>query len=295
MTQNQNAPTIILTPYQTQEMKHCTLTIIALAVLLLGCNQNSSKNTETTPEQPVDTAGKQMKQVDLNEKQIGRVKTIIALFKENNVDKIANSINYPLHREYPIPPIRDKDAFKQRFNEVFDTILINKIAKSKLEQWSDVGWQGVMLDNGLVWLGYSDAVITAVNYQGEVEKKLRETLIIKDKENLHASLKTLVSPTYKIQTKKYHIRIDELANYKYRYASWKIGEKESSKPDIILTDGEKVFEGSGGNHVFTFVNEHYTYKVYRTMVENPSMSEIRLIIMKDGKEILKEDGKLILE
>ncbi|MCH5715574.1 hypothetical protein [Niabella hibiscisoli] len=151
-------------------MKHCTLTIIALAVLLLSCNQNSSKNTVTTHKQPVDTAGKQVRQVDLTEEQTERVKTIIALFKENNIDKIANRINYPLHREYPIPPIRDKETFKQRFNEVFDTTLIDKIANSKLEQWSAVGWQGVMLDNGLVWLGYSDAVITAVNYQSEIEK-----------------------------------------------------------------------------------------------------------------------------
>lgn len=266
-----------------------------MVVLLVACNQTGSKNTATTPEQPVDTAGKQIKQPDLNDEQTERVKTIIALFKENNIDKISNKINYPLYREYPIPPIKDKEAFKQRFNEVFDSILIDKIANSKLEQWSAVGWRGVMLDNGMVWLGYSDAIITAVNYESDFEKKLREALIAKDKENLHPSLKTLVSPTYKIQTKKYHIRIDELTNYKYRYASWKMGEKESSKPDIILTDGEKVFEGSGGNHVFTFVNEHYTYKVYRTMIENPKMTEIRLYIMKDGQEILKEDGKLIME
>lgn len=276
-------------------MKHCKLIVIALVLLLLGCNQNSSKKEPTTHEQPVDTARKQTKQLDLNDEQIERVKTIIALFKENNIDKISNQINYPLYRKYPIPPVKDKEALKQRFNEVFDTILVNKIANSKLEQWSDVGWQGVMLDNGIVWLGYSDAVITAVNYQSAVEKKLREALIIKDRENLHASLKTLVSPTYKIQTKQYHIRIDELTNYKYRYASWKIGEKESSKPDIILTDGKKVFEGSGGNHVFTFVNEHYTYKVYRNMIEERNTPDIRLIILKDGEEILKEDGKLIMD
>lgn len=117
-------------------MKHCTLTFIALAVLLLSCNQKSSKNTTTIHEQPVDTAGQQTKQVELNDEQRERVKTIIALFKENNIDKISTQINYPLYRKYPIPPIKDKEAFKQRFNEVFDTVLINKIANSQLEQWS---------------------------------------------------------------------------------------------------------------------------------------------------------------
>lgn len=276
-------------------MKHYKLTGIALAVLLLGCNQKSSKNTATTHEKPVDTAGKPIKQIDLNEEQTERVKTIVALFKENNIDKISNRINYPLYREYPIPPIRNKEAFKQRFNEVFDTILIDKIANSKLEQGSAVGWRGVMLDNGMVWLGYSDAIITAVNYESDFEKFFREALIAKDKENLHPSLKTLVSPTYKIQTKKYYIRIDELTNHKYRYASWKLGQKELSKPDIILTDGEWVFEGSGGNSVITFVNDNYTYKVYRNIIGEENMPDITLIIMKDGEEILKEDGKLIME
>lgn len=276
-------------------MKHCTLTLIASAFLMLGCNQKSSNNTAATHEQPVDTTSKQTKQLDLTDEQTERVKIIIELFKEHNIDKISNQINYPLYRQYPIPPIKDKEAFKQRFNEVFDTVLINKIANSQLEQWSDVGWQGVMLDNGTVWLGYTDAVITAVNYQSELEKELRAALIAKDKENLHPSLKTFVSPNYKIQTPKYHIRIDELTNHQYRYASWKMGENESSKPDIILADGEKVFEGSGGNHVFTFVINNYTYKVYRNILGEEDMPDITLIILKDGKEILKQGGKLILE
>lgn len=276
-------------------MKHGILAITVGVVLLSACNEPRSKNTAATPEPPADTTGKAMKQPNLNDGQTERVKTIIALFKENNIDKIANRINYPLYREYPLPPIRNKAAFQQRFHEVFDTLLINKIAHSKLEQWSAMGWRGIMLDNGVVWLGYTDAVITAVNYESALEKNLREALIATDKENLHPSLKTLVSPTYKIQTKQYHIRIDELANNKYRYASWKMGEKESAKPDIILTGGELAFEGSGGNSVISFVNNNYTYQVYRNIIGEENMPDITIIIMKDGKEILKEDGKLVME
>src|SRR5690606_40506133 len=64
-------------------------------------------------------------------------------------------------------------------------------------------------------------------------------------------------------SKNYLIRIDELTNDNYRYASWKIGEKESSKPDIIIDNGKLKFEGSGGNHVIIFTNDEYTYKVDR--------------------------------
>ena len=120
-------------------------------------------------------------------------------------------------------------------------------------------------------------------------------MINKEKENLHVSLKVFESPTYKIKTKNYLIRIDELTNYKYRYASWKISEKESSKPDIILNNGELKFDGSGGNHVITFVNGNYTYKVYRYCIGEENSPDITLDIEKNGQIILSEDGNLIIE
>lgn len=120
-------------------------------------------------------------------------------------------------------------------------------------------------------------------------------MIDREKENLHNSLKTFESPTYKIKTKNYLIRIDELTNNKYRYASWKISDKETSKPDIILNDGELEFEGSGGNHVITFVQGKYTYKVYRNIIGEESTPDITLEIEKNGKTILSEDGTLKLE
>ena len=149
-----------------------------------------------------------------------------------------------------------------------------------------------MLNNGAVWMANSDGKITSVNYQSDFEKKLRKDLIAKEKENLHSSLKTFESPTYKIKTKNYLIRIDELANHKYRYASWKIGKKESSKPDLILDNGELKFQGSGGNHTITFDNNNYTYKIYRNRLGTRDSPDITLTVEKDGKIILTQDGTL---
>lgn len=279
-------------------MKHFKLTFIVLGLLLFGCIQTKSNNTATINKKLVDTTVEQIKQKkfdSLDDYKIDSIKNVIVLFKEKDIDKISNNIRFPLYREYPIPPIKDKEEFRQRFNEVFDKILIDKIANSKIGQWSEVGWRGIMFDNGLLWMANSDGIITAVNYQSDFEKKLRENLIVKERENLHVSLKTFENPTYKIKTKKYLIRIDELANSKYRYASWKIGEKESSKPDIIIENGEWKFEGSGGNHVITFVNGNYTYKVYRNIIGEVNTPDITIYIEKDGQTILTEDGRLIIE
>ena len=283
-------------------MKHFELTFVIFGLLLFGCNNLNSKSTLTTGKISADTVDSQILKQEkfddneqLEEYKIDSINNVITLFKEKNIDKISNKIDFPLYREYPIPPIKDKEEFRKRFSEVFDEILIDKIANSKIEQWSEVGWRGIMLDNGIVWMANSDGMITAVNYQSKFEKKLMKDLIDKEKENLYISLKTFEKPIYKIKTKKYLIRIDQLTNEKYRYASWKISEKESSKPDIILDNGELDFQGSGGNHVITFINGNYTYKVYRNIIGEENSPDITLEIEKNGQIILTEDGTLIIE
>jgi hypothetical protein len=281
-------------------MKHLNLTFIVLGLFLFGCKQTDSKNKLTTKENSVDTTINQTLRQEnltdheqLEEYKIDSINNVIDLFKEKNISKILSKINFPLYREYPIPPIKDREEFRQRFSEVFDNILIDKIANSKIDQWSEVGWRGIMLDNGVLWMANSDGTITSINYQSDFEKNLLEDLIAKEKEDLHISLKTFESPTYKIKTKNYLIRIDELTNNKYRYASWKRSEKESSIPNIILDNGELEYQGSGGNHVFTFTNNNYTYRVYRTIMGEPGSPDIILEVKKNGKVILTEDGTFI--
>lgn len=225
--------------------------------------------------------------------KVANINYVIDLFKKKNIEDISQNVNFPLRREYPIPEIKNREQFKQRFNQVFDELLINEIADSKLKQWSEVGWRGIMLNNGTVWIDSDEGKIIAINYQSDFEKKLRKELIDKEKENVHNSLKTFESPTYKIKTKKYLIRIDELENKKYRYASWKINKKESSKPDLILNNGELEFQGSGGNHVITFTNGNYIYKVHRNILGEEDTPDITLEIEENEKIILHQKGTLI--
>lgn len=233
----------------------------------------------------------QIKKIDTI--KVANINYVIDLFKKKNIEDISQNVNFPLRREYPIPEIKNREQFKQRFNQVFDELLINEIADSRLKQWSEVGWRGIMLNNGTVWIDSDEGKIIAVNYQSDFEKKLRKELIDKEKENVHSSLKTFESPTYKIKTKKYLIRIDELENKKYRYASWKISKKESSKPDLILNNGELEFQGSGGNHVITFTNGNYIYKVYRNIIGEENTPDINLEVEENEKIILHQNGTLI--
>ena len=231
-------------------------------------------------------------QNNLDKNEIENIQKLIKLFKTKNVDGISKIVNYPLSREYPIPEIKNEVDFKKRFSQVFDAKIINQISNSKIDQWSEVGWRGIMLDNGDIWMD-TDGKISALNYQSAFEKNQKNSIVVNDKKNLFPSLKQYKSPTYKLTTKSYLIRIDELSNGKYRYASWKLGKKESTKPDLILTNGEIQMDGSGGNHSIIFKKGEYVYTIYRGIIGEKDAPEIDLTLEQNKKVILHQDGKLI--
>lgn len=228
----------------------------------------------------------------LNQFQTNNIEKIIKTFQENDIEYICNNlIKYPLKREYPIPRIKNKEELKKRFNEVFDDKLIEEIKNSKTEDYSEMGWRGVMLNDGTLWLDSFAERIIAINYQSDFEKNLKKDIIKQEKEQLHSSLREFIKPRYKIKTKNFLIRIDLMNNFKYRYSSWKIGKSESSKPDLVLINGEVEYSGTIGYHYFTFKNKNYTYKIDIDNIASDEIPETSLEVLKDDKTILFEEGK----
>ena len=225
--------------------------------------------------------------------KIANINKVITAFKQNDIGRISKLINYPLRREYPIPDIKNEKEFKLRFKQVFDDSLVRMISRSKTKQWSEAGWRGIMLDYGIVWIDSYDGKIIAVNYQSDYEKKWRLDLIKKEKASLHSSLQQFETPLYKIKTKNYLIRIDELSDNNFRYASWKTGKAESSIPDMVITNGQFESLGTGGNHVITFTNNNFKYLVYRNIIGEENSPDITLEVEKDGEVILNEGGSLV--
>ncbi|WDF47193.1 hypothetical protein PQ459_01630 [Chryseobacterium sp. KACC 21268] len=231
-------------------------------------------------------------QNDLDKTEIANIQKLIRLFQTNDVGEITKIISYPLEREYPIPPVRNEAELKRRFNQIFDKKIIEEISNSKIDQWSEVGWRGIMLNRGDLWIE-SNGKIKALNYQSDFEVNQKQSLINNDKKKLYSALKVFKIPVYKFTTKNYLIRIDELSNGKYRYASWKSGESETSKPDLILVNGELQFDGSGGNHTITFKKGEFKYKIYRGIIGVNEAAEISLTVEQNGKVILQQDGKFV--
>lgn len=216
--------------------------------------------------------------------------------KTKNPVMLDSLVYYPLSREYPLPAIYNKEEFKQRYNEVFDDELIQKIIKSNpTEDWSAVGWRGIMLDRGDLWIDY-DGTLIAVNHQSKWETKKRQELIEAERSQLHPSIQKYYEPIHILKTNKYLIRIDRMVeNGKYRYASWPINKRMSDKPDLVILGGEFVSEGSGGNHYYEFKNGAYTYQCYIIIMGEDDSPPANLTVLKGEKEILSQAADIVVK
>ncbi|MGO2129816.1 MAG: hypothetical protein ACTH4U_13820 [Pseudoalteromonas prydzensis] len=217
------------------------------------------------------------------------IAAIIAAFKDNDKAAISSHIRYPLSRAYPVPAINNAAELVERFDYVFDRQLIAQITSSNIDtDWDKVGWRGIMLNSGIVWVD-TDGKIIGINYQTAKEQLLAKNLIAADKQALHSSINTFVEPILDWQTAKYRIRIDDLGDNNYRYASWGIDKNPSDKPDIILVNGGIKFDGSGGNHSYTFKNGRYSYVLQVTVIGCDTSPPGWLDVYKDDKLLLSED------
>lgn len=217
------------------------------------------------------------------------IKPIIQAFMSNDTEAISALITYPLNREIPIPAIENKTQLLSRFDEVFDAKLTQMIANSNLKtDWTYMGWRGIMLSHGVVWVDINGN-ITSVNYQSDKEKNIKTKIINSQKKSLHKSLRNYLQPILEWKTEKFHIRIDDLGDYNYRYVSWSVNKYSSEQPDLILQNGEMTFDGSGGNHYYTFKNGEYIYRCYVSVIGNSTSPPGTIEVYKGDKLLLSDD------
>ncbi|TPG44704.1 hypothetical protein [Flavobacterium pectinovorum] len=221
------------------------------------------------------------------------IKNFIANVKSNNKEGVAAFISFPLGREYPIPAVKNKADFIKRYDQIFDNTLKNEIIKSNpVKDWSEVGWRGIMLNQGTLWID-TDGKLLTINYQSQYEKDLKNKLIASEKGKLHPSIAKFKAPEYILETSKFRIRIDDLGNDNYRYASWSIKKSMSDKPDLVITNGKWISDGSGGNSHFDFKKDVYLYQCYIIVLGTSESPPASLTISQNGKEILSQDAKIV--
>lgn len=221
------------------------------------------------------------------------ISKFISEVKNSDKEAISKRIKFPLKRENPIPSVKNKADFIKRYNQIFDKVLIEKITKSNpAKDWSEVGWRGIMLNQGDLWID-TDGKITAINYQSKAEEKLKNSLIANQKKTVNSSLSKFKEPVAILETSKFRIRIDDLGNNKFRYASWSIKNKMTDKPDLIIENGVFVADGTGGNHYYEFKKGDFKYECYIIVLGEKNSPPATLTVYQSGKKILSQNAKIV--
>ena len=229
----------------------------------------------------------------LNKKNQKVITGFIECIQSQNKEKLSRLIAFPLNRAYPIPQIKNKYDFFNRYREIFDAALIKMIVTSKpAKDWSAKGRSGLMLLDGQVWLNLEGKLI-AVNYQSDYEKSETEELIKIDKSHLHESINDYKRPVCVLETSTYRIRIDELGEGKFRYASWPVHDKMGNKPETVIKRGKLLADGSGGNYSYVFKNGNQVYKCAIIVAGEKKSPDAILTVTKNEKEILSQKANII--
>ena len=152
-------------------------------------------------------------------KRLPGVQRLIEAMKSNNRTNVTACVAYPLQVGHPLAPIRDAAALLARYDEVFDAGLSKTIAESDpAASWSKMGENGIMLENGLVWLR-TDGLVMGINHETDVAKKLKADRIAEQKAILHESVREFVAPVLECRTSHFIIRIDDLGKGEFRLAT----------------------------------------------------------------------------
>lgn len=104
-----------------------------------------------------------------------------------------------------------------------------------------------------------------------------------------------VPKSFIIKTKKFKIKVDKQPNGKYLYQSWGVKGKISTKPSMIISDGDLIPDGTGGNYYYEFNNNGYTYQIWRNyLTDSPKTAPYTLMVTdKNGKTIVNQAGYVV--
>ena len=183
-----------------------------------------------------------------------------------DVKPLSKLIQYPLHRDNPLPDIKTPAEFIRQY-----PILIDSSFKELLKSYSDsvvfehhgvYGLVGKGNFYGQMWIN-DEGKITALNYSSKAEQKNKAALIEKQKKMMHPSVRDWEKNILVAKSGKYLIRIDgsDRTDSGFRYVSWSNGKTMKDEPDLILYNGKREFQGTMGGVTWTFKNDEWTYVV----------------------------------
>ncbi len=175
--------------------------------------------------------------------------------KVQDRQSVAALNTYPLHREIPLPPIRNSKEFLAHWDEYFDSTSTAKVLAADAEKY---GWRGIALTGGIVW--FAGGHIANINLDTDASTKAGKDARMLDSKRLYPSAQGYDRIEFLCRTKTSNIRT-QYHGEDLRYFAWKKRRALSTKPELALTGGTYDPQGTGGNYNLIFKTKDYTYQL----------------------------------
>jgi hypothetical protein len=181
--------------------------------------------------------------------------------------------------------IKNRTDFLEQYDSILTPTIVSKITNSDLEKdWSTVGWRGILGPD--VYMDYSGTILRLP--ESKREKQFQVDQKIAEKNTLHSSINEFNNNVFSIKTRKFIVRIDELNDGSLRYASWSINQILAEKPSLVLFNGKRIFEGSGGNNYIQFTNKNIVYIVRENRLTDDETPPFVLEVYQNDKLIVDQ-------
>lgn len=114
------------------------------------------------------------------------IHAIVRSIADGDAWELANLVDYPISRKYPLKDIKDPADMVKQFNDIFDERFREKISRSTDSDWHAYGWRGYYFDEQRYLWVYD--LLTVIDYYSPLEQKRREDLISREMASLDSSL-----------------------------------------------------------------------------------------------------------
>lgn len=184
--------------------------------------------------------------------------------------------------------IKNQTDFIEQYDSIIDSEIQFKITSSNIEKdWSTLGWRGIF--GADVYLDYEGNILRLP--ESKSIKQTKENTTVFEKERLHESISDFSMHIFSFKTRKFIVRIDQLADESFRYTSWSADQTLDEKPSLILYHGERIFEGSGGNNYLQFKNGHILYLTRENRLRDENTSPFMLEVYQKEALIVEQVGE----
>lgn len=187
------------------------------------------------------------------------VQSIINSFKSKDKEAIMNHMSFPeaiIEHNTESFIIKDRNEMVEYWDLIFDEPFVEAVGNSTFENWGQVGWRGVMYENGDIWTGKDGKII--LNYVSAKGKDLVRRLDMKYRKNIHPSVSSYERNMIDAKTGEYRLRIDRLSD-DVRLSIWLSKDNINKKPFKVIYNGKEHRMGSGGYYGATFYDGETEY------------------------------------